>query len=343
MVFVYSLSQELTLNSAFTSLTDSYNPCSSPWAGGRRSWGGQMQSISEIEASWREKQREFERQRGVKVICIIHRDAETIGFQPPVDERLSVEEATDIISEIEKVGKSKRIEVILHTPGGSAWGTETVAGALLTKEVVTYVPYLAMSGGTEIALATEQIHLGSNASLGPVDLQIAGFSIAEWQELVDAKGGIGNLADVYAMWALKAAREGKKDPEKVAKLINDKHVRWHRRLFKAKRQADKLALAEKLTNGELAHSHRIMFKEAHEKLRINVCKGVPKVMFDLVDLRREQLKQIRVLESELHIASAAVAPMDADVSMTVEHGDKPTSGTTEIIPSAFLDAAAQSG
>jgi ClpP class serine protease len=45
-------------------------------------------------------------------------------------------------------------------------------------KVTVYVPVYAMSGGTLIALAANEIVLGEFSMLGPIDPQIAGFPAA---------------------------------------------------------------------------------------------------------------------------------------------------------------------
>ena len=54
------------------------------------------------------------------------------------------------------------IDVILHTLGGDAMAAEMVADALKRTKAAParYVPYLAMSAGTMIALAAEELYMG---------------------------------------------------------------------------------------------------------------------------------------------------------------------------------------
>jgi ClpP class serine protease len=61
--------------------------------------------------------------------------------------------------------------MILHTPGGLVLAAEQIAKALVEHKgkVTVFVPHYAMSGGTLIALAADQIVMDSNAVLGPID------------------------------------------------------------------------------------------------------------------------------------------------------------------------------
>ena len=64
--------------------------------------------------------------------------------------------------------------LILHTPGGDPNAVESIVEYLHSKfhylEVI--VPYLAMSGGAMISLASDQLTLGRQSQLGPIDPQL---------------------------------------------------------------------------------------------------------------------------------------------------------------------------
>lgn len=64
--------------------------------------------------------------------------------------------------------------LILHTPGGDPNAVESIVEYLHSKfhylEVI--VPYLAMSGGAMISLASDKLTLGRQSQLGPIDPQL---------------------------------------------------------------------------------------------------------------------------------------------------------------------------
>jgi ClpP class serine protease len=64
--------------------------------------------------------------------------------------------------------------LILHTPGGLVIAARQVAAALASHDgkVTAVVPHYAMSGGTLVALAADEIVLDAHATLGPVDPQL---------------------------------------------------------------------------------------------------------------------------------------------------------------------------
>lgn len=67
------------------------------------------------------------------------------------------------------------VTVVLHTSGGCVTSCVMIANALREFETSTaIVPYMALSGGTLIALNAKQLQMGGSASLSAVDPIIAG-------------------------------------------------------------------------------------------------------------------------------------------------------------------------
>lgn len=64
--------------------------------------------------------------------------------------------------------------LILHTPGGDPNAVESIVEYLHSKfsYIEVIVPYLAMSGGAMISLASNLLLLGKQSQLGPIDPQI---------------------------------------------------------------------------------------------------------------------------------------------------------------------------
>ncbi len=66
------------------------------------------------------------------------------------------------------------LDLILHSPGGYVAATESLIHYLRQKfkhDIRVFVPQLAMSGGTILALAGKEIWMGSHSNLGPIDPQ----------------------------------------------------------------------------------------------------------------------------------------------------------------------------
>ena len=75
------------------------------------------------------------------------------------------------------IDRSKGLDLFLHTPGGSISATEAIVKYLrlmFGTNIRVVVPQLAQSAGTMIACAGEEIVMGKQSSLGPIDPQIDG-------------------------------------------------------------------------------------------------------------------------------------------------------------------------
>lgn len=70
--------------------------------------------------------------------------------------------------------RSKGLDLILHTPGGSVAATESIVNylrKLFNNDIRVIVPHMAMSAGTMIACSSKEIIMGKESSLGPIDPQ----------------------------------------------------------------------------------------------------------------------------------------------------------------------------
>jgi hypothetical protein len=66
------------------------------------------------------------------------------------------------------------LDLILHSPGGSAGAAEQIVKYLRTKfdDIRIIVPHLAMSAATMVACAADRIVMGNHSFLGPIDPQL---------------------------------------------------------------------------------------------------------------------------------------------------------------------------
>jgi membrane-bound ClpP family serine protease len=75
---------------------------------------------------------------------------------------------------IPKNTKDSKIDLIMHSPGGSLEATKRIIFYLrkLFLHMRVFIPHLSMSGGTMISLAADEIWMGPYSSLGPTDPQV---------------------------------------------------------------------------------------------------------------------------------------------------------------------------
>jgi ClpP class serine protease len=74
-----------------------------------------------------------------------------------------------LMAAVNKLDKSKGLDLILHTPGGEIGATEQIVFYLrnvFKNDIRAIVPQMAMSAGTMIALSTREILMGLYSSLG---------------------------------------------------------------------------------------------------------------------------------------------------------------------------------
>src|SRR5262249_10889938 len=146
--------------------------------------------------------RAIERLHGSRVITMIHREERRRLFGFAVSRQIDMEDAQTIIAVIKDTPDEMPIDFVIHTPGGLALAAMQIARAIEghKAKVTVYVPVYAMSGGTLIALAADEIVLGEFSVLGPIDPQIAGLPAASIVKARDSKP-IEQVWDVTLVFA----------------------------------------------------------------------------------------------------------------------------------------------
>ena len=194
----------------------------------------------------------FERARKSRVIALIHRQ-ETMSFLGfPVMRYIDVNDSEDVLRAIRLTDPDCPVDLVVHTPGGLVLAAGQIAHALRRHraKVTVFVPHYAMSGGTLIALAADEIVLDPNAVLGPVDPQLGESPAASVLTVLDKKkpDDIEDKTIILADVSRKAIAQ-------VRRTVQD--------LLSERMPADQAAtLAEKLATGTWTHDYPIMVEEA---------------------------------------------------------------------------------
>jgi ClpP class serine protease len=130
------------------------------------------------------------RQRDATVISLIHRQEQMslLGF--PIVRYIDIDDAESVLQAIRDTAPDRPIEIILHTPGGLVLAARQIAAALADHggRVTAVVPHYAMSGGTLIALAADEIVIDPHATLGPVDPQLGEYAAASLVAVAERPG-----------------------------------------------------------------------------------------------------------------------------------------------------------
>jgi ClpP class serine protease len=118
------------------------------------------------------------RERGATVINLIHRQESMSLFGFPIVRYIDIDDAEGILRAIGDTPQGRPIEIILHTPGGLVLAAQQIASALADHDgrVTAVVPHYAMSGGTLIAMAADEIVIDAHSALGPVDPQLGEYA-----------------------------------------------------------------------------------------------------------------------------------------------------------------------
>lgn len=105
---------------------------------------------------------------------------------------------------IHRLDRSRGLDLILHTPGGDLAATESIVDYLYSmfgKDIRAIIPQISMSAGTMIALSCNQIMMGKQSNLGPIDPQIGGVACqAVLDEFEQAKKDLKTNPSSAALW-----------------------------------------------------------------------------------------------------------------------------------------------
>jgi ClpP class serine protease len=215
----------------------------------------------------------LERARGTRAIALIHRQ-ETISLLGiPLARYIDIQDSEDLLRAIRLTPPDLPIDIILHTPGGLVLAAEQIARALRDHggRITVFVPHYAMSGGTLIALAADEIVMDAHAVLGPVDPQLGQYPAASIVD-VAARKPIERVDDdtlILADVAKKALRQ-----------VHAAVVELAGRRLPAEQAT---ALADQLATGQWTHDYPITVDEART-LGFTVSTDMPRAVYDLMEL-----------------------------------------------------------
>ncbi len=240
-----------------------------------RQWAASQRHAQLVNAFSR-----LQKKRKSRIIALVHRQEPMGLLGIPMLRYIDLNDAEDVLEAIRRTPPNKPLEMVLHTPGGLVLPALQIARALKAHPARTtiFVPHYAMSGGTLLALAADEIVLSQHAVLGPIDPQIGGLPAASVLRVAQEKP-IQNtedytlvLADVGAMAITqlqKAARE------LLTGTVSDNAA---------------VAVAEQLSSGRWTHDYPIHYGEARE-LGLNVSLDMPQDIMDLMALFPDTIRR----------------------------------------------------
>jgi ClpP class serine protease len=226
-----------------------------------------------LEASRIRSLNNLEQRRSSRVIALVHRQEtmSLLGF--PIMRYINIEDSEEVLRAIKLTDKSVPIDLIVHTPGGLVLAARQIAHALNNHpaKVTIFVPHYAMSGGTLIALAADEIVMDQNAVLGPVDPQLGEYPAASIIKAVSQKNKnkVDDQTLILADISEKAIEQLK---VAVRDILKDK--------FSDGRAEE---LAELLATGKWTHDYPLTFEEVRE-LGLPVSTDMPQEVYKFMEL-----------------------------------------------------------
>lgn len=239
---------------------------------------------------WLARQRDRLRQaieveRGSRVILLVHREERMSLMGVPLLRYIDMDDAESVVRAVHQTPPEQPIDLVLHTPGGLVLASLQIARALARHPgpVRALIPHYAMSGGTLLAIAADEIVMSPHAVLGPLDPSIDEVPAASILRAVaqkdpkDVDDDTLILAD-QAQMAIRQLRESLTDL-----LLT--------RL--GKERAEEVAVA--LTEGRWTHDYPITPEQVTE-LGLKVSTDMPESVLDMMALYPQPLRGLGGVE-----------------------------------------------
>ena len=230
----------------------------------------------------------IERSRGSRVILLVHRQEtmSLLGF--PLMRFIDINDAEEMMRACEMTDPEVPLDIVLHTPGGLVLASLQIARAVRLRKgkVTVFVPHYAMSGGTLIALAADEIVMSPHAVLGPVDPQLGRLGQYPAASLlkVVAKKPTAEIDDETLILA-----------DVAEKAINQLRGSVTELLTRSQTPEKAQELASLLTTGTWTHDYPITLEEA-QRLGLKVSSDIPAECLQLMSLYPQPVRRAPSVE-----------------------------------------------
>jgi ClpP class serine protease len=238
-----------------------------------------------LEASRQRLIARIERQRKSRVILLVHRQEmmSFLGF--PVFRYIDVNDSEEVLRAIRLTDRAVPLDIVLHTPGGLVLAALQIARAIRRHpgKVTVFVPHYAMSGGTLIALAANEIVMSEDAVLGPVDPQLGQYPAASIVKAV-AKKPAADVDDNTLILADQAEKAIAQLRESARELLAGKFP-----------DGKAEELARLLSEGTWTHDYAITYETA-KSFGLPVRSDIPSEFLDLMSLYPQPVRRQPTVE-----------------------------------------------
>jgi ClpP class serine protease len=216
---------------------------------------------------------QIERKRNSRVILLVHRQEtmRLLGF--PVARYIDINDSEEVLRAIQMTDDEVPLDLVLHTPGGLVLAALQIAKAVREHKgkVTVFVPHYAMSGGTLIALAADEIVMCEHSVLGPIDPQLGELPAVSLIKVVEEKP-VSKIDDR----TLIMADVGRKAIAQVKQAASE--------LLSRRMPAQEASTAaEKLASGTWTHDYPIWASTA-SSLGLPISTDMPDDVLQLMNL-----------------------------------------------------------
>lgn len=173
-------------------------------------WGEVLQELQEYKASVADHSKRAVDYIRRKYLHSLHEHTErnVIAYysgylsKPDIPSEINDEDKNGFMMAVHKLDRSKGLDLILHTPGGSIAAVQSITDYLhkmFNDDIRAIVPQIAMSAGTMLACSCKRILMSKHSNLGPIDPHLRGIP------------AYGVIMEFRRAW-----KEIKKDPSKIS-------------------------------------------------------------------------------------------------------------------------------
>lgn len=238
-----------------------------------------------LEATRRRLIARIEEKRGSRVILLVHRQENMNILGIPIFRYIDINDSEEVLRAIHLTDNDVPLDIVLHTPGGLVLAAFQIARAIKRHQgkVTTFIPHYAMSGGTLIALAADEIIMSETAILGPVDPQVERYPAASLLKIIKQKHvkDIDDHTLILCDQAQKAIEQVKNCVKELLEGKGDEKKREE--------------LATLLSEGRWTHDYPITFDEA-KALGLHVSSDIPNEFYQLMSLFPQPMRRQPTVE-----------------------------------------------
>lgn len=214
---------------------------------------------------------------------------------PSID--INDDDRNAFMSMVYKMDRTKGLDLILHTPGGSIAAAESIVDYLrkmFGNDIRAIIPQIAMSAGTMIACSCKCIVMGKQSNLGPIDPKYNGISTyGVIEEFSRAKQEIAADPRTIPIWQTII---GKYNPAFIGDC--EKAIQWSNSIVTDWLSTNMLKenpnLAKEIVTHLSDHSETL----SHERhIHFDECKKLGLTIESLEELGKEVNLQDRILSA----------------------------------------------